>query len=165
MDPLKHFRSGLGRNIVRAWDRLSEGWRELLSRSGPALTHFSNPAPGKPESETSENLPTWSLLSADVWETAKSVIVRVEVPGMDKEDFDVAVQGGELLIRGEKRSKRGPEKRLYHVMERAYGQFERRIALPHSVESGQAEVSYQGGVLTVILPKTEDVPPKQLDVR
>ncbi len=165
MDPFKHFRSELERNIVRAWDRLSEGWRELLSRSGASLTHFSNTAPGKPESETSESLPTWSLLSADVWETAKSVIVRVEVPGMDKEDFDVAVRGGELLIRGEKRSKGDRQERLYHVMERAYGHFERRIALPHSVESAQAEVSYQGGVLTVILPKTEDVSPRQLDVR
>lgn len=165
MDPLKNFRAELERNIVRAWDRLSEGWRELLSRSGASLTHFSNLAPGKPESDASENLPTWSLLSADVWETAKSVIVRIEIPGMDKQDFDVTVQGGELLIRGEKRSKTDREERLYHVMERAYGQFERRIALPHSVESAQAEVSYQGGVLTVILPKTEDVPPKQLDVR
>jgi HSP20 family protein len=50
-------------------------------------------------------------------------------------------------------------------MERAYGHFERTIGLPHSIDSAQAEVSYQDGVLTVILPKTEDVPPRQLNVR
>ncbi|MEO9150627.1 MAG: Hsp20/alpha crystallin family protein [Burkholderiaceae bacterium] len=167
MDPFKHLRSELERNIVRAWDRLSEGWRELLSRSGAALTHFAKPATGMSESEAeaAQSLPTWSLLSADVWETAKSVIVRVEIPGMEKEDFDIAIHGGELRIRGEKRSKRDRQERLYHLMERAYGNFERRIALPHSIDSAQAEVSYQGGVLTVILPKTEDVPPQQLDVR
>lgn len=165
MDPLKHFRLELERSIVRAWDRLSDGWRELLSRSGAALTHFSSPATGKPESETAQSLPTWSLLSADVWETAKSVIVRVEIPGMEKEDFDISVHGGELRIRGEKRSAETQNEQLYHLMERAYGRFERRIALPYSVDSAEAEVSYQGGVLTVILPKTEDVPPQQLNVR
>ncbi len=165
MDPFKHFRPELEHNIVRAWDRLSKGWRELLSRSGAALTHFANPVTGKPESEADRNLPTWSLLSADVWETAKSIIVRVEIPGMEKEDFDISIQGGELRIRGEKRSKGDRQERMYHLMERAYGRFERRIALPHSIDGAQAEVSYQGGVLTVILPKTENVPPQQLDVR
>ncbi len=84
---------------------------------------------------------------------------------MEKADFDISVHGGELRIRGEKRSRRDRQERLYHLMERAYGHFERRIALPHSVDSAQAEVSYHGGVLTVILPKNEDVPPQQLDVR
>lgn len=165
MDPFKHFRTELERNIIRAWDRLSEGWRELLSRSGAALTHFANPATGKPESEAAQNFPTWSLLSADVWETAKSVIVRVEIPGMEKEDFDISIHGSALRIRGEKRSKDDQLERLYHLMERAYGHFERIIALPHSVDGAQTEVSYQDGVLTVILPKTEDVPPQQLEVR
>lgn len=165
MEPFKHLRSELERNIARAWDRLSEGWRELLSRSSAALTHFAGPATDKPSSEAVQNLPAWSLLSADVWETAKSVIVRVEIPGMEKEDFDISVHGTELRIRGEKRSKVDRQERLYHIMERAYGNFERRIALPHSICSDQAEVSYQGGVLTVILLKTEDLPPQQLNVR
>ena len=165
MDPFKHFRSEVERNIIRAWDRLSEGWRELLSRSGAALTHFANPATDKPASEAAQNLPTWSLLSADVWETAKSIIVRVEIPGMEKADFDISIHASELRICGEKRSKGDQQERLYHLMERAYGQFERIIALPHSVDGAQTEVSYQDGVLTVILPKTEDVPPQQLDVR
>ena len=165
MDPFKNLREELGRNIVRAWDRLSGGWRELLSRSGAALTHFANAAADKPESGAAVSLPAWSLLSADVWETAKSVIVRVEIPGMEKEGFDVSVHGGELRIRGEKLSGRDSQEREYSVMERAFGHFERRIALPHSIDSEQAEVSYQGGVLTVILPKTEDVPPQRLDIQ
>ena len=165
MDPFKHFRSKLECNIVRAWDRLSEGWRELLSRSGAALTHFANPAMDHPDSQAAQNLPAWSLLSADVWETAKSVIVRVEIPGMEKEDFDISLQGSELRIRGEKRSQGDRQERLYSLMERAYGHFERRIALPHSVDETQTEVTYRDGVLTVILHKTEGVPPQKLDVQ
>lgn len=165
MDPFKNFRSELERSIVRAWGHLSEGWRELLSRSGTALTNFTNPAKGRPESEAAQDLPTWSLLSADVWETAKLVIVRVEIPGMEKDDFDISIHGSELRIRGEKRSKGDRQGRLYHLMERAYGHFERLIALPQSIDGARAEVTYQDGVLTVILPKTEDIPPRQLDVR
>lgn len=153
------------RNIVRAWGHLSEGWRKLLSRSGAALTNFANPAKGGPESEAAPDLPTWSLLSSDVWETSKSVIVRVEIPGMEKDDFGISIPGSELRIRREKHSNGDREGLLYHLMERAYGHFERIIALPQSIDGAQAEVTYQEGVLTVILPKTEGVPPRQLDVR
>jgi HSP90 family molecular chaperone len=115
--------------------------------------------------EASENLSSWALLAAEVWETAKSVIVRVEIPGMDKEDFDISVQGSVLRIRGEKRSRGEQQGRLYFLLERAYGRFERTIALPHNVDGAQAEVTYQDGVLTVILPKTEVLPPRQLTVQ
>ena len=165
MDPLKHFRSELGRNIGRAWEHLTEGWRELLSRSGAALTQFASPDKDMKEQEATEYLPTWSLLSAEVWETAKTVIIRVEIPGMDKVDFDISIQGSVLHIRGEKRSRGEQQGRLYYLMERAYGHFERTIGLPQSVDGAQAEVAYQDGVLTVIMPKTEDVPPRQLTVQ
>ena len=164
-DPLKHLRSELERNVLLAWEHLTEGWRELLSCSGAALTHFASSAEDRPEAEAARNLPSWSLLSADVWETAKSVIIRIEIPGIDKEDFDISIHGSALHIQGEKRSKGEAQGRLYHLMERAYGQFERTITLPHSIDGAQAEVSYQDGVLTVILPKTEDLPPRQLSVQ
>jgi len=165
MDPLKHLRSELERNIVRAWGRLTEGWRELLSRSSAALTHFTSAAKDTNEEDASQNLPSWGLLSAEVWETAKSVIVRIEIPGMDKEDFDVSIRGSALRIRGEKRSRGEQQGRLYHLIERAYGRFERTMTLPHSVDGAKAEVSYQDGVLAVILPKTEELPPRQLTVQ
>lgn len=165
MDPFKQLRSELERNIVRAWDHLTEGWRELLSRSGAALTHFAGRPKDGPESEAPQSLPSWSLLSAEVWETAKSVIVRMEIPGMEKDDFDISIQASALRIRGERRSKVEQQERLYYLMERAYGQFARTIALPQSIDGAHAQVSYQDGVLTVILPKTEDLPPRQLNVR
>ena len=83
MDPFKRLRSELERNVVSAWDHLTEGWRELLSRSGAALTHFAGPPMEGPESQANPRLARWSLLSAEVWVTAKSIIVRVEIPGMD----------------------------------------------------------------------------------
>lgn len=155
MEPLKNF-------IERAWDSLTEGWRELLTRSSGALTHFGNGGRGKKESP--HGFPHWSLLAAETWETAKSVVIRVEIPGMDEGDLDVDVDGNVLRIRGEKRLGATQHGRRYHLMERAYGHFERSIALPHGVNAEKAEVSYRDGVLTAILPKTDTLPPSRLTI-
>jgi HSP20 family protein len=148
--------------IERARESLADGWRELLTRGSGALTHFGTEGAGKEES--SHEFPRWSLLAAETWETAKSVVIRVEIPGMDEGDLDIDVEGNVLRIRGEKRSGSAQQRRRYHLMERAYGHFERSIPLPHGVDAEKAEVSYRDGVLTAILPKTDTLPPRRLTI-
>ena len=155
MDPLMNF-------IARAWESLTEGWRELLTRSSGAITRFGTadaPKAGEPA-----EFPQWSLLAAETWETAQSVVIRVEIPGMNKDDLVIDIHGNVLRIRGEKRSGANQDGRRYHLMERAYGNFERGIPLPHGVDADKAEVSYRNGVVAVILPKTDAVPPRELPV-
>ncbi len=164
MDALKNLRSRFEQGVVRARQSLTQGWRELLSRSGGALTHFDVSAKSKEDPEARQDFPRWSLLAAETWETAQSVIIRMEMPGMRKEDIDVSIHGNLLRFRGEKRSGGDYEDRLYRLVERAYGRFERTIPVPHSIDEQQAEVSYQDGVITVILPKTETTPPRQLTI-
>lgn len=166
MNPIKRLRARLGQRVVHAWEGLSEGWRELLSRSSGALTHFDAPTQAsKNEESLRENeksrrdLPEWSLLASEVWETALSVIIRVEIPGMKREDLDISVEENVLRIRGEKRSLGDHQGRLYHLLERAFGHFERTIPLPRNIDVELAEVNYQDGVITVILPRTEPIPP------
>jgi len=165
MDPIRHLRSELERGISRAWEGVTEGWREVLSRSSGALTHFVRAAKQKKGDAERADFPHWALLASESWETAQSVIVRIEMPGMNKEDIDVSIYRGSLRIRGEKRSAGDHQGRLYHLMERAYGRFERTISLPHNIDAAQAEVSYQDGVITVIVPKTEPTPPTQLPLK
>ena len=81
---------------------------------------------------------------------------------MNKDDLIIDIHGNALRIRGEKRSGADQQVRQYHLRERAYGDFERRIPLPHGVDVDKAEVSYRDGVVAVILPKTEAVPPRPL---
>jgi len=164
MDPLKDLRSQLEQTIGRAWEALTEGWRELLSRSGGALTHFDPRTKTGEEPRPSQNFPQWSLLAAETWETTQSVIIRLEVPGMRKEDLDIRIHGNLLVVRGVKRSETEHEDRRYNLMERAYGSFERTIPLTHEIDRERVEVSYQDGVITVILQKTEPTPPRQLTV-
>lgn len=164
MDP-KNLRSELERGIARAWEGLTEGWHEILSHGTGALTRFRRGMSKREEGNGDEEFPSWSLLAAECWETAQSVIVRVEVPGMNKEDLDVSIQGSTLYIRGEKRSEGEHKGRRYFLMERAYGGFERMVTLPSNVDRARAEVTYQSGVVTVIVPKTETLPPQRLTVK
>jgi HSP20 family protein len=164
MEPLKDLRSRLEEKIGRAWGLLTEGWRELLSRSGGALTQFDTSSKTTDPPPAREDFPRWSLLAAETWETAQSVIIRIEVPGMRKEDLDISIRANVLVVCGVKRSEGEHEGRRYSLMERAYGTFERTIPVPHEIDRDRAEVTYRDGVLTVILPKTEPTPPRQLSV-
>jgi HSP20 family protein len=162
VDPLKELRSRVEEKIGRVWELLTEGWRELLSRSGSALTHFgSSPTNQVP---AGDDFPHWSLLAGEAWETAQSVIIRLEVPGMRKEDLDISIRANMLVVRGVKHSEGEHEGRRYSLMERAFGTFERSIPLTHDVDREQTEVSYRDGVVTVIMPKTDPIPPRQLDI-
>lgn len=155
LESLKEAGKSIGRELGRAWENLSEGWRELLSRSGEALTHFSL-SKDKTVTESESQLPVlprWSLLAGEVEETDKEIIVRVEVPGIEKEDWQITIDGNMLYLSGEKRFERITQDSTYHIMERAYGTFQRSIPLPHNVDTDRAEANYKNGVLTVRLPK------------
>ena len=102
MDPLKHLRSELERGIERAWASLSDGWRELLSRNSGALTHFVKARKQGTGQESGRDFPSWGLLAGETWETARSVIVRIEMPGMNADDLDISISGTTLHIRGVK---------------------------------------------------------------
>ena len=142
---------------------MTEGWREVLSRSSGALTHFGT-AKRQKDTGTPEAFPQWALLAAESWETAQSIIVRIEIPGMSKKDIQISIDRGALRIRGERRAAADQPTRRYTLMERAFGRFERTLPLPHDIDASKAEVSYQDGVITVIVPKTKAIPPTRLSV-
>jgi HSP20 family protein len=155
LDSIKQASKNITREINRAWENLSEGWRELLSRSSHALTHFkrSNHA----EAETGSALatfPRWSLLAGEVEETDSDLVVRVEAPGMNRDDCRITLEGNMLYVSGEKHFESETIDSTYHIMERAYGAFQRAIPLPRNVDFDQAEATYKNGVLTVRLPKS-----------
>ncbi len=89
----------------------------------------------------------------ELGETDKEIRVTAELPGLDAKDVDITVEDGVLTLRGEKRSEVGDKDRGYS--ERSYGRFERRIGLPRGVDRDQASATFENGVLTVTLPKTE----------
>ena len=101
------------------------------------------------------------MLAGEVWETGQSVVVQIELPGMRQEDVEVSIRPGRLVIRGEKLRAADATPRLYHLMERAFGRFERRIDLPRGLDGAKAEVSFRDGIMTAIVPKIEPTPPRR----
>ena len=89
----------------------------------------------------------------ELGETAKDIRVTAELPGLDEKDVDISLEDGVLTLRGEKRSEVDDKDRGYS--ERSYGRFERRIGLPNGIDREHASATFDNGVLTVTLPKTE----------
>ncbi len=141
---------------TQLFETLGEGWSKLLAKSGQALTRFTRKDAAEAEnSGLPEEAETWAVLAGEVAETDTHLIVRLEAPGMEKDDFEIRVEHGMLIITGEKRFERERREASYHLFEAAYGSFERVLPLPREVDAERAEALYRRGVLTVRLPKTE----------
>ena len=149
--------SSLRQNIDRTWAQVQSGWNNLVSKASNALTRFVH----KDEENTADvrellrSTPEWGLLAAEVHESGDNVTVRLEVPGMDADKFDVQVVNRTLIVSGHKQVEHKHKEGHYHISECAYGEFERRLPLPVEVDSSQAEANYKKGILTLKLPKTE----------
>ncbi len=165
MGTLRDITSGLN----RAWDSVTEGWHELVERAGDALTRF-DPSRSSRELETRDEQvqragARWSLLAAEVSRDDAKVEVSIEVPGMNLDDFDIHVLDDVLVVRGEKRTERERHQGHYHVMERAYGRFERAVRLPAAVDDSRATAKYRRGVLRITLPISDAGKARRIDVQ
>ncbi len=142
----------------QAWESLSEGWRELSARASGALTRFRPvAAPGKSTAaeDPLPSLRSWAFIAADVFDDDDKVVVRIEAPGMRREDFNVEVKGDVLTVRGEKRLAHESTSGRYRMVQCAYGRFRRDVTLPVSVNVDKTMASYRDGVLRIELPKSE----------
>ncbi|MGK2914158.1 MAG: Hsp20/alpha crystallin family protein [Porticoccaceae bacterium] len=141
------------------WDSMAEGWQRLRQSAASALTGFKPGSdtllPQQAEVDDAFYMPSrgWSMLGGDVFEDDSRVVVRIEVPGMDKQDIDLEIQGDALIVSGEKKFERETTRGRYRVLQCAYGSFRRVVQLPTQVVTDQAKASYRNGVLRVEMPK------------
>ncbi|TDX99665.1 Hsp20/alpha crystallin family protein [Thiohalophilus thiocyanatoxydans] len=158
----------LQQGLNRAWHSLSEGWTQLRDRAANAITRF-NPVKHDGEVESAEDVGAlrgarWSVLAAEVQDKGDDLVVRLEVPGMEADDFDIAVVDDYLLVRGEKRLQREQTEGDFHIRERAYGAFQRAVPLPTAVDQEKAKAQYKRGVLNVTLPKASHARRRKIEV-
>jgi len=102
--------------------------------------------------------------AVDVEETDKEIIVRAEIPGMEKDEFSIELDQDYLILHGEKKQEKEEKDRNYHRVECSYGRFSRTIPLLCEVDSNHANAEYKNGVLKVTLPKSENTRRKQIKV-
>ena len=100
----------------------------------------------------------------DVHEYKDNFSIRVELPGMRREDIEVSLQDGALVISGERKEEKVTEGTEVHRQERFYGRFSRALTLPSAVAGDKVKAQYKDGILTVTLPKAEETKPKSITV-
>jgi len=115
-----------------------------------------------PLAPTSE-FPGWAP-AFDVYEEKDNFIVKAELPGMKKEDINVSLHDGNLIISGERQNEAKSEGTEVYRAERFFGKFQRAVSLPVTVAAHKVKADYKEGVLTVTLPKAEEAKPKQIEV-
>lgn len=99
----------------------------------------------------------------DVYTTKDAIVVRAAVPGANPEDVEITVEGSTVSIRGE--TKPSKDEGTYLVQEQRYGPFARSLELAIPVQADKAEASFKNGVLTLTIPKAEEIKPKVIKVK
>lgn len=104
--------------------------------------------------------------SVDLCETPDLVLVRVELPGIDRADVRLSYHSGVLRIQGVKRENSiSPQLVCYYCLERTYGKFDREVAIHRVIDARRARATLAGGILTVELPKLADRRGSPLEIR
>lgn len=102
--------------------------------------------------------------SVDVLDSKDSLIVKADLPGLKKDDIEISIQDGMLVVRGEKKQETDKKEKGSIRSERFYGSFYRAVSLPSPVDESKARAAYKNGVLELTLPKREEAKPKQIKV-
>jgi HSP20 family protein len=146
-------------NTLSRW----EPTRELQTMRSLMDRFFDEPFFTAPQlwSQRGENFP----LPLDLIEEEGQYIVKASMPGVNPEDTEITLADNILTIKGESKHESDNDGSNYHVRERRFGNFMRQLTLPMSVDAEQVEATYENGVLTLRLPKTEAVKPKKISVK
>ena len=102
--------------------------------------------------------------AVDVFEDHGDVVVKAELPGMKKDDIDVKLTDGAIIISGEKKKEEKVEKKDYYRLESSYGSFTRTINLPSEVQTDKAKAKFKDGILEIRAPMTEEAKKKEKKV-
>ena len=102
--------------------------------------------------------------AVDIYDHDEKIVVKAELPGVDKKDIHVDVKDGILSLKGERSYENEVEEEKYHRKERAFGKFQRSFALPEGLDPEKIDANYKDGILKIEIPKSEEKKPKEITV-
>jgi HSP20 family protein len=136
------------REFAQLQDRLNRAFADAYGRSDEGLLSSGS----------------W-LPPVDIYQNGDhELVLKAELPDMNREDIDISVENGTLTIKGEKKLSSEVKEEQYHRIERRYGTFSRSFALPQTIDAAKVSADYRNGVLTVKLPTREEAKPRQIKV-
>jgi HSP20 family protein len=106
-----------------------------------------------------------TAMPVDMYQTENEVVVKTALPGMKPEDVEITITGDTLSIRGEKKADEKVKREDYIYQEHRYGTFSRTVTLPAGLDTNKADANFEDGVLTLTIPKSEQVKPKQIKIK
>ena len=118
-------------------------------------------APRREDDLTSRG--TWTP-AVDIYEVDGGLVLKAELPGMQREDIDVNIENNTLTIRGERKLDSAIKQESFHRVERSYGSFVRSFSLPTTVDAAKVAAEYKNGVLAITLPIREEAKPRTINV-
>ena len=101
----------------------------------------------------------------DVYQTPSELMVKATLPGVKAEDVNIDISGDTLTIKGESKAEQEVKREDYLYQERRYGAFSRSVVLPSGLKSDKTEATMEDGILTLTIPKAEEVKPKAIKVK
>jgi HSP20 family protein len=120
--------------------------------------------PYSPESPEEALTTTNFAPPVDIYEDEHSIVLKMEVPGIDEKDIDVRIENNTLTVHGERKIEKEEKEENFRRVERQYGSFTRSFTLPSSVDTGQVSARYDKGILKISLAKKAEAKPKQIKV-
>ena len=107
----------------------------------------------------------WSVPAIDMYQTDEEIVVKAALPGLKADEVQINITGDTLTLKGEVKQEEEKKEKAWHIREQRYGTFERSVLLPNDVIADKAKAEFENGVLTITLPKAEEVKPKTITVK
>ena len=142
--------------LVRRWDPFRE-----MAELRATMERLLNETRNLPLVNAEETV--W-MLPLDVSENEDAYIVKASIPGVNPDDIDITLVDNVLTIKAEIKEEKDIEEAKYHLRERRFGVFSRSITLPTAVDADKVEAVYEHGVLTLTIPKAEEVKARKIEV-
>jgi HSP20 family protein len=138
-------------------------WNELVSLRERMNRVFDDSLFRPDRREDPLAMGTWSP-AVDMFEKDDKVVIKAELPGLDKNDISLDLQNGVLTLKGERKYENEVKEENYYRREMSCGKFIRSFSLPGDVDADKIKAEFQNGLLTVEVPKPEEHKPKQIPV-
>ncbi len=106
-----------------------------------------------------------SAPAVDMYQTDDEVVVKAALPGFKADEVQINITGDVLSLRGELKREQEEKDKAWHIREHRWSSFERSVALPTQVKADRANADFENGILTITLPKAEEVKPRTISVK
>ena len=107
----------------------------------------------------------WTVPAIDMYQTDDEVVVKAALPGIKADEVQINITGEVLTLKGETKNEKEKEEKAWHIREQRWGSFERSVVLPTDVVADKARADFEDGILTITLPKAEEVKPKVINIK